>query len=69
MGGSIRSAWTSWVRRRAGTWEDDAVPVENSLRFAEALRQRGVPCDLHICQKGGHGMGLGGSGSGHRHGR
>lgn len=41
------------------TWEDGAVPVENSLQFAEALRKNGVPFDLHIYQKGGHGMGLG----------
>jgi acetyl esterase/lipase len=41
------------------TFEDRAVPVENSLQFAEALRKAGVPFDLHIYQKGGHGMGLG----------
>ncbi len=41
------------------TFEDTAVPVENSLQFAEALRRAGVPFDLHIYQKGGHGLGLG----------
>jgi acetyl esterase/lipase len=41
------------------TWEDTAVPVENSLQFAEAMRRAGVPFDLHIYQKGGHGLGLG----------
>jgi len=41
------------------TWEDTAVPVENSLQLAEALRKAGVPFDLHIYQKGGHGLGLG----------
>jgi len=41
------------------TFEDTAVPVENSMQFAAALRQAGVPFDLHIYQKGGHGMGLG----------
>jgi acetyl esterase/lipase len=41
------------------TEEDETVPVENSLQFAEALRKAGVPFDLHIYQKGGHGMGLG----------
>jgi acetyl esterase/lipase len=41
------------------TEEDKTVPVENSLQFAEALRKAGVPFDLHIYQKGGHGMGLG----------
>jgi acetyl esterase/lipase len=41
------------------TYEDQAVPVENSLIFAQALRQAGVPFDLHIYQKGVHGIGLG----------
>ncbi len=41
------------------TWEDSAVPVENSLQFAQALRKAGVPFDLHIYQKGPHGLGLG----------
>ena len=43
------------------TWEDGAVKVENSLDFAAALRKAGVPFDLHIYQKGSHGIGLGGS--------
>jgi len=41
------------------TWEDKAVKVENSLEFAAALRAAGVPFDLHVYQKGAHGMGLG----------
>ena len=41
------------------TYEDSGVPVENSLQFAEALRRAGVPFDLHIYQKGPHGLGLG----------
>lgn len=41
------------------TYEDRTVPVENSLQFAAALRRAGVPFDLHIYQKGGHGIGLG----------
>jgi len=40
------------------TGEDTAVPVENSLAFAAALRRAGVPFDLHIYQKGRHGIGL-----------
>jgi acetyl esterase/lipase len=40
------------------TYEDKTVPMENSLMFAEALRKNHVPFDLHIYQKGGHGMGL-----------
>jgi acetyl esterase/lipase len=41
------------------TFEDKGVPVENSLLFAEALRKNHVPFDLHIYQKGRHGLGLG----------
>lgn len=41
------------------TWEDQAVPVENSLQFAAALRKAGVRFDLHIYEKGPHGLGLG----------
>ncbi|MBM3882814.1 MAG: alpha/beta hydrolase [Verrucomicrobia bacterium] len=40
------------------TFEDTAVPVENSLQFAAALRRAGVPFDLHVYQKGRHGIGL-----------
>lgn len=40
------------------TFEDDAVPVENSLLFASALREKNVPFQLHIYQKGRHGLGL-----------
>lgn len=41
------------------TWEDGGVKVENSLEFAAALRAAGVRYELHIYEKGGHGMGLG----------
>jgi acetyl esterase/lipase len=41
------------------TSEDRTVPPENTLMFAAALRKNHVPFDLHIYQKGGHGMGLG----------
>ncbi|MDP3073186.1 MAG: alpha/beta hydrolase [Opitutaceae bacterium] len=41
------------------TVEDKAVPVENSLLFAAALRRAGVPASLHIYEKGAHGLGLG----------
>lgn len=42
------------------TDEDKAVPVENSLLFALALRKAGVPVELHSFEKGRHGLGLGG---------
>lgn len=41
------------------TYEDPVVPVENSLMFAEALRKAQVPFELHIYERGGHGLGLG----------
>jgi acetyl esterase/lipase len=41
------------------TFEDTTVPLENTLMFAAALRKNHVPFDLHIYEKGGHGMGLG----------
>ncbi len=41
------------------TDEDKAVPVENSLEFAAALRRAGVPFELHIYQHGEHGLALG----------
>lgn len=42
------------------TRDDDIVPVENTLMFAAALREKGVPFDLHVFQRGPHGLGLGG---------
>ena len=49
------------------TWEDQAVKVENALAFAQALRKDGVRFDLHIYEKGAHGMGLGKDGQGGLH--
>lgn len=41
------------------TYEDKGVPIENSMQFAAALRKANVPFDLHIYEKGPHGLGLG----------
>jgi acetyl esterase/lipase len=41
------------------TFQDRAVPMENTMMFAEALRKHQVPFALHIYENGGHGMGLG----------
>ena len=38
---------------------DKAVPVENSLQFAAALRRAGGLPSLHVYEKGSHGLGLG----------
>jgi acetyl esterase/lipase len=43
----------------AHTNEDSGVPPENSLLFAMALRKVGVPVELHLFEKGQHGLGLG----------
>ena len=40
------------------TDEDTAVPAENSVAFYLALRRAGVPAEMHIFQKGRHGVGL-----------
>jgi acetyl esterase/lipase len=40
------------------TNEDDGVPAENSVLFYLALRQAGVPAELHVYEKGKHGVGL-----------
>jgi acetyl esterase/lipase len=40
------------------TVNDDAVPVENSLLFAAALRRAGVPYEMHLYERGPHGFGL-----------
>lgn len=38
--------------------EDMSVPPENSLLLAIACREAGVPVELHLYMKGGHGLGL-----------
>lgn len=40
------------------TTEDQVVPVENSVQFYLALRKAGVPCEMHLYEKGRHGVGL-----------
>lgn len=39
--------------------DDNVVPVQNSIVYAQALQRCKVPCELHIYQSGGHGYGLG----------
>ncbi len=40
------------------TNEDRGVPPENSVLFYLALRKAGVPAELHVYEKGPHGVGL-----------
>jgi acetyl esterase/lipase len=41
------------------TFDDQTVPVEQGLRFYEALVKAGVPAEAHIFATGPHGTGLG----------
>lgn len=42
------------------TCEDEIVPTENSMLFAMALRKYHIPFELHIFEKGIHGLALAG---------
>lgn len=39
-------------------FDDTCVSVVNSLRYAENLRKKGTPVEMHIFPDGGHGIGL-----------
>ncbi|MGD2167636.1 MAG: alpha/beta hydrolase [Gammaproteobacteria bacterium] len=43
--------------------DDDAVPVENSLQLASAMRTAGRPIEIHLLQEGGHAFGTGFAGT------
>ena len=38
------------------TFADTTVPCESSMRYAFALREHNIPFELHIYEKGGHGL-------------
>jgi len=40
------------------TMEDETVPVENTLLLTAALRRAGVPCEVHLFEKGCHGTSI-----------
>ena len=42
----------------AHTTEDTAVPPQNSVFFYDALVKSKVPAELHIYEKGPHGLGM-----------
>ncbi|WP_197276412.1 alpha/beta hydrolase [Bacillus sp. JCM 19034] len=41
------------------TYTDEAVPVQNSFMFAQALLENRIPLEMHIYPKGIHGLSLG----------
>lgn len=41
------------------TFADDAVPVENTMLFIQALKKKDIPFECHIYPKGIHGLSLG----------
>lgn len=40
------------------TSDDNAVPIMNSVKYIEALAENGVPFEVHIFEKGQHGLSL-----------
>lgn len=40
------------------TQGDSTVPVDNSIAFYQALTRARVPAELHITERGGHGVGM-----------
>ncbi len=43
----------------AHAFDDEAVPVDNSLRFMNAMRAAQRPVEAHLLQEGGHAFGVG----------
>jgi len=43
--------------------DDKAVPLENSIQYFTALKKHQISSEIHLYQNGGHGFGLGKSGS------
>ncbi len=40
------------------TFNDDSVPLENTMLFAQGLREKDIPFELHIYPDGPHGLSL-----------
>lgn len=38
--------------------DDTTVPVKNSIEYYQSLQKYGIPSELHIFRKGGHGYGM-----------
>ena len=44
--------------KRNQTNEDATVPAENAVSYFLALRKAGVPAEMHVFERGPHGVGL-----------
>jgi len=40
------------------SFDDKAVPIENSLNYIKRLREYGIACEAHLYPSGGHGYGM-----------
>lgn len=40
------------------TFEDSVVPIQNTLSYAMGLKSHNIPCEVHIFDKGEHGLSL-----------
>lgn len=47
----------------AHAFDDDAVPVDNSLLLADAMRRANRPVEVHLFQQGRHAFGIGRAGT------
>ncbi|WP_298189952.1 alpha/beta hydrolase [Novosphingobium sp.] len=41
------------------SFDDEAVPYQNTMLFLDALREARRPAELHLFEEGGHGFGIG----------
>lgn len=41
-----------------GTYNDQIIPVDDLTGLASGFKKLGVPCELHLFERGGHGMSL-----------
>jgi acetyl esterase/lipase len=40
------------------SFDDKAVPIENTFRYLQNLKDHGVECEAHLFKSGGHGYGM-----------
>jgi acetyl esterase/lipase len=40
------------------SFDDKAVPIENTFRYMQNLKEYGVECEVHLYKSGGHGYGM-----------